>query len=170
MKAKVVLITVGVLLLAAAIGAPVAAWCACLGAVAFAFGCGLTMVGADAIGSKVLGAGVSFLFAALAVGTIGGGLRVLLADPHVELGLGLVVALLLLLGLVAALVQLFGHAEKAVKTHKYPVSERVSVVEPIFAPPPVSHSAPSPGRTPTRQAKPDAPDVDELGIFRRRQP
>jgi len=159
-----------VTLLLAALGAPVAAWCACLGAVAFALGCGLTMVGADAIGSKVLGAGVSFLFAAIAIGAIGGGLRVLLADPQVELGLGLVFALLLLLGLIALLVKLFGHAEKATKTHKFPVSERVSVVEPIFAPSaPAPPSAPPPSRATTRQA-PAGPDVDELGIFRRRQP
>ena len=170
MKFRVTVI-VGVLV-AAALGVPVAAWCALLAVLAFAFGGLASILNADERSRVLMTWGLGFAFAALAINALGGGLRAALDTPAVQragtTGAVLVGALVGVVGIVAVLVRLVGAGALRAKPQKLPVRERAEIIaRPLAAPvTPRPAMPPAPERPTPGATMPSA--RDELGIFRRK--
>lgn len=154
----------------AALGLPVGGWAALAAMSCFALGGLAAIVNAEQASKPCFEYGAGFLVFSIVLTAIAGGLRATLANPAVQLALGIVLVLLLLLGLVALAVKVWGQKPEKAKIPKFPMRERALIVEPIA---PTAIPAPSratPGRHPPVPPSNASSGTDELGIFRRRAP
>lgn len=169
---KIRIVTVLALVALSAAGVPIGSWLFVAAIASFAVGGLATILTAERIAQPAFAWGAALLIAGIAVSAAGAGLHVPLERPEVQLALAAVFGLLVLLGVAALAVKIWGVEPSKQKIPKFPVRDRALLVDPICSPVSASQSgtkARAPATAVTRAGSTSSA-TDELGIFRRRAP